>query len=309
MTRPTHTRPGPFDPGQVTMIRVFVQEQDTSGGNPVPLVADARGMDAHQMQAVAQKYGYESAFIFPPADPENTLHLRYFVPAHEMEMCGHATVGALWAMRQWGLWTAMDARVETASGIVHGHWDEQRGCVWISQPRAQIVQLDRTLRHKVLAVLGVSDKVDSASDLIINSSTSRFKTLIAMPDVGKLNALEPAFAEVESLCDAIGSTGLYPYALEVTSSRRNIIHARQFPRASGYPEDAATGIAASALWGSLVEAQIICAGTPQNPAVTTVIQGVAMGSPSAIQVLPGFNANGDVDGCWLSGKVKWNTDY
>jgi len=290
------------------MIRVFVQEQDSTGGNPVPLVRDACGMDAHQMQSIAQEYGYESAFIFPPSNPENTLHLRYFVPAHEMEMCGHATVGALWAMRQWGLWTTIDARVETASGIVHGHWDEQRGCVWISQPRAQTVELDRTLKQNVLTVLGVNDKVDSASTLIINSSTSRFKTLIALPEIGTLNALEPAFAEIESLCEAIGSTGLYPYALEMTCARRNIIHTRQFPRASGYPEDAATGIAASALWGYLVAAQIISAGTPKVPTVTTVIQGVAMGSPSAIQVLPRFNANGDVDGCWLSGKVKWDTD-
>lgn len=42
--------------------------------------------------------------------------------------------------------------------------------------------------------------------------------------------------------------------------------------------------------------------TPANQ-VYTVHQGVAMGSPSAIQL----RARGDGAGCWLSGVTQWMT--
>ena len=46
-----------------------------------------------------------------------------------------------------------------------------------------------------------------------------------------------------------------------TSNTRQIFDARQFPRASGYPEDAATGIAASALSFGLLDNGMVEAST------------------------------------------------
>ena len=83
--------------------------------------------------------------------------------------------------------------------------------------------------------------------------------------------------------------------------------ARQFPKSSGYPEDAATGIAAAALWGYLAQAGLVPAGDPAQPAVCTVRQGEAMGCPSAIEVRARFSETGATEGCWLSGKVAWST--
>ena len=89
------TTPSPSLPthGQVTLIDVFTRDQ--RGGNPVPLVADAQGMSDRDMQQVAAQYGHESAFVLPADNPLAQWKLRFFVPAHEMEMCGHATVGSL----------------------------------------------------------------------------------------------------------------------------------------------------------------------------------------------------------------------
>jgi PhzF family phenazine biosynthesis protein len=263
-------------------------------------------MTAPQMQAVAKAAGHESAFVLPAQSAENTLRLRYFVPGHEMEMCGHATVGALWALRQWGVWTDDEARVETASGIVHGRWDAASERAWISQPAVTLGTLDAASQAAVANGLGVALAAPGDGPAMVNASTSRVKTLVAVPDVAALNALTPDFSVMESLCASIGSTGLYPYAVESISPQGSIVHARQFPKSSGYPEDAATGIAAAALWGYLAANDIVPIGTPQAPTATTVIQGVAMGSPSAIDVLPRFDDDGAVVGCWLSGKVVWS---
>ena len=90
------------------------------------------------------------------------------------------------------------------------------------------------------------------------------------------------------MCAQIGSTGLYPYAL----SGPHRFDARQFPRASGYPEDAATGIAAAALAFGLLRLGLVAADGPG----LHVRQGRAMGRPSRIAVR--FRPEG---GCWVGG--------
>ncbi|WP_325170275.1 PhzF family phenazine biosynthesis protein [Cupriavidus respiraculi] len=281
---------------EVSVVRVFVREGQ--GGNPVPLVADAQAMTGADMQAIAAAYGHESAFVLP-AGGDADWRLRFFVPQHEMEMCGHATVGTLWAMRQWGHWTTPTARIETLSGMVHAYWDDRAQCAWISQPAVQLQTLDDTARRRVQAQLGLPPGAYPA----INASTSRVKTLVALPSVSMLDGLQPDFPTMEALCTSIGSTGLYPYAMgETDAEGRPVVHARQFPRSSGYQEDAATGIAAAALWGYLAS-QGMLGGPP--PASIAVWQGDAMGSPSEILVAP-RSEGARIDGCWLSGASTWS---
>ena len=73
------------------------------GGNPVPTVLKAAGLSDDEMKEIAGKYGLESGFVLPP-DPQcqADYRFRFFVPEHEMEMCGHATIGALWLLRDHG---------------------------------------------------------------------------------------------------------------------------------------------------------------------------------------------------------------
>jgi predicted PhzF superfamily epimerase YddE/YHI9 len=100
---------------------------------------------------------------------------------------------------------------------------------------------------------------------ILNSSIARPKTLVPIQTLDLLHsAINPKDPdEFRRLCDSIDSTGLYLYTRVPSSTPQNdpncpppflqdvVFECRQFPRASGYPEDPATGIAASALASSL----------------------------------------------------------
>jgi PhzF family phenazine biosynthesis protein len=271
------------------------------GGNPVPLVAHAGAMRDSDMQALARRHGHESAFLLRPSDARAQWRLRFFVPKHEMEMCGHATVGTLWALRQWGWWTSPTAVVETASGLVDVAWDAQRGRVWVSQPRVRWSLPTPVHGQQVADVLGTGgDNVR-----VVNARTSRVKTLVALCSQPMLDALAPDAGQVQAVCEAMDSTGLYPFALLSADPAGVVLAARQFPKRSGYPEDAATGVAAAALWGYLQAEGTIPAGDKERPVVCTVRQGEAMGRPSAIEVKPRFDASGALEGCWLSGDVAW----
>ncbi len=287
--------------GELRQVDVFIG--GPGGGNPVPLVADASALSAPDMQAIAHATGHESAFVLKPSKPGADWRFRFFVPQHEMEMCGHATVGTLWAMRQWGWWSTRAARIETMSGLVDAEWDDVGHRVWISQPAVQTKALSVDAAHRVGTVLGLSA---AGVPQMTNASTSRIKTLVPMPDVAALQVLRPDFSAMEALCASIDSTGLYPYAqADLSAAEEPVVMARQFPKSSGYPEDAATGIAAAALWGHLAAIGAVAVGTVEAPVVCTVRQGDAMGRPSAILVKARFDEAGRRVGCWLSGQAAW----
>jgi len=283
----------------VDLVSVFAAVPH--GGNPAPIVADAAGMSDADMQAVAAAYGHESGFVLPaPAGSDCDFAFRFWVPNHEMEMCGHATVGAVWLLNRLGrlprdhvaIWTLsgrVDARVAGA-----GTPEAQ---VEITQPQGQVEALPDAGRveAEILSVLGITSN-ELAPLPIQNACTSRVKTMVPLKSVAVLDGLRPDFRRMETICEQIGSTGLYPYAPADLAGK--VFNARQFPKSSGYPEDAATGIAAAALAFGLLENGLVAAG--EQP--IRVRQGRAMGRPSEITVRFRIDA-GQVRGCWVGGPV------
>ena len=285
---------------EVRFVRVFAAGAD--GGNPAPIVIDAGGMSDAQMQQVAASYGHESGFVLPsPPGSDCDFEFRFWVPNHEMSMCGHATVGAVWLLDQLGRLRRDHVTISTKSGRVEARIRRPAGqdvLVEVSQPAGHVEPLPDAdqARADILQVLGIGAD-DLAPLPIQNARTSRVKTLVPLKSVPILDGLKPDFGKIEQLCARIESTGLYPYAISDRESQ--VVDARQFPRSSGYPEDAATGIAAAALSFGLLSNGIVEAS--DRP--ITVRQGRAMKRPSEIQVR--FNLdNGRVDGCWLCGVVQ-----
>ncbi|WP_353193421.1 PhzF family phenazine biosynthesis isomerase [Pandoraea pnomenusa] len=285
-------------PAVVSLVSVFPAAQN--GGNPAPIVLDADALSADDMRAVAAHYGHESGFIMAPADSLNTWRFRFFVPNHEMEMCGHATLGALWVLRRAGRWDGRPVTIETLSGKVEGRMADDGEHIEVSQPSGRTEPIiDATAINAICAALRISPD-DIAPEGICNAATSRVKTLIPLRSVAQLQSLAPDFSKMLATCDAIASTGLYPCAREDVGDGRAlpVLQARQFPRSSGYPEDAATGIAAAAL---LYGARRYGWLAPGERGVV-VRQGVAMGHPSAITVTLRDPLDADA-GCWISGDV------
>ncbi len=268
------------------------------GGNPCPIVHDARSMSAADMQAIARKYGHESGFVCPSSVHGYDFGFRFWVPNHEMEMCGHATIGALWLLASRGVIGAGETRIDTLSGAVTGYvaFDAaNRPCVEITQPVGRVLPLKVDAEEEVLSVLGLS-RADTLDLPVQNAATSRVKTLVPVKNMDRLQSLTPDFAAIRTVCAKIGSTGLYPYA--VVDFETQTFEARQFPKSSGYPEDAATGIAAAALAFGLLGNGLAGDGAKS----IRIMQGRAIGSLSQINVKIRF-ADGKPIGCLLGGAV------
>ncbi len=101
-----------------------------SGGNPPPVWLAADDLSTEEMQERTRASGHESAFVLAPSNPAtHGFRMRYFVPKHEMEMCGHATIGALLAAaRARELWDGEPVRIETqSSGTVEEQLPARHG--------------------------------------------------------------------------------------------------------------------------------------------------------------------------------------
>ena len=71
--------------------------EELFGGNPAAVVVLESAWEAERMQAVAREHGLsETAFLQRPKDAgaDDPWQLRWFTPAVEVELCGHATLSS-----------------------------------------------------------------------------------------------------------------------------------------------------------------------------------------------------------------------
>ncbi|MBI4419067.1 MAG: PhzF family phenazine biosynthesis protein, partial [Ignavibacteriales bacterium] len=93
-------------------------------GNPAGVVPDARGLSEETMQLIARELAMsETAFVLPSTIKIAGLQIRWFTPATEVPLCGHATIAAfhtlaeegMYGMRQNGTYRFA---VQTKSGVL-----------------------------------------------------------------------------------------------------------------------------------------------------------------------------------------------
>jgi predicted PhzF superfamily epimerase YddE/YHI9 len=73
------------------------------GGNPAAVCLLREPLDDARMQSIAFELGIaETAYLTPTDDP-TTFGLRWFSPAVEIDLCGHATLASAHALREGGV--------------------------------------------------------------------------------------------------------------------------------------------------------------------------------------------------------------
>ncbi len=245
--------------------RVFCQWKGT-GGNPVTVFMGENLVGSE----LAKTCAWESVVI----DPLQKRMAFYMPTGEEVSFCAHAAMGGAFCMAeqtsmirfQDSSETTYQAQIDVPDQIVSLHMQ--------AQLQQQKVTNSPLLFRLIRDTLGLQS-TDVQSSSFCHASIARPKTLIRVHSVEALHqAKAPLNPEhFKSCCDALDhSTGLYLYA-KVNDEE---YECRQFPRASGYPEDPATGIAAAALAASL---DVV---TPRRR--YKFHQGTAMGKASLIMV-------------------------
>ena len=118
------------------------------GGNPAAVCVLSSAQNAKWMAAVAMEMNLsETAFLHPEGDG---YHLRWFTPAVEVDLCGHATLASAHVLWTEGLLPKLSpARFHTKSGLLtcelRGDWIEMDFPAKLEEPADPPPQLEQAL--------------------------------------------------------------------------------------------------------------------------------------------------------------------
>ena len=231
-------------------------------GNPAGVVTNAAGLDDERMQAIALEFGFsETAFVLPPRGDDHDLQLRFFTPSTEVPVCGHATIGAHYALALEN-GTVGVRRQLTGAGIQQVRVTAAAGdyLVRIEQnPPIFHPPLAPSLVYEVLAALGlVGADLDFRCPLQF-VSTGHGKLLVGVEKRERLTMLSPDLSRLAELSPAVGSNGYFVFTLETGDDDDAFCHGRMFAPAIGVDEDPVTGNANGPLGAYLVRHGVLSA--------------------------------------------------
>jgi PhzF family phenazine biosynthesis protein len=100
---------------QIYQVAAFTEAQ--FGGNPAAVVPLAAWIDDALMQKIAAENNLsETAFFVPVSDSE--WHIRWFTPAVEVPLCGHATLASAAVIRERLQHAQWPIHLQSASGLL-----------------------------------------------------------------------------------------------------------------------------------------------------------------------------------------------
>jgi trans-2,3-dihydro-3-hydroxyanthranilate isomerase len=279
--------PAPERQGKREMPRRFVTldvfTRQPIAGNPLAVVLDAEGLDAARMQAIAREFNLsETVFVLPPDSDRQRARLRIFTPARELPFAGHPTVGtAVLLALEGGVTGAAAFGLEENIGIVPCVVDVEGAGVGYARfrvPRLPEVWGEGREVAEVAWALGL-DPQDIGFDRHVPSRHQAGVPFDFVP-VRSLDAIAHALPNGEAFMGVFGDrSAVYVYTRE-TAHADHQFHARMFAPHLGIGEDPATGAAAAAFAGALMQCEPL--GDGEHSFV--IEQGYEMGRPSEIDL-------------------------
>ena len=266
-------------------MRYFIVDAFTNvpfGGNPAGVVLlDGDFPSDELMQQVAAELRYsETAFVQQNGPKEFTV--RYFTPAGEVDLCGHATIATFGLLRQEG--TIPDHSLcinHTLAGDLEISASEQV-MMQMATPRDIDKPIDIDRLHHIMAG---TDQQEWPSMPVEIVSTGLPDIMMPVISLEALNALQPDMDALSDLSRQLGVTGVHAFAI---TGDGYTAHVRNFGPLYGIPEESATGTANAALTHYLHRQGIIKA-----PAECRFLQGEAMKRPSVITTV--LHADGNIN--------------
>lgn len=266
-------------------LDVFTAER--FAGNPLAVVLDAEGLDDTRMQTIAKEFNLsETVFVFSPEDPHQRADIRIFTPGRELPFAGHPTVGTavlLALLDQNGDPGAVAFGLKEKVGIVPcvaEVKDEASGTARFHLPRLPFSWGEGKDTTTCAWALGL-DPTEIGFERHVPSRHSAGVAYDLVP-VASLDALARAYPKTEPFDKAFSDSdhpSAYVYT-RVPDAEGLRFRARMFGPGMGILEDPATGSAAAAFAGALMQCEPL--GEGEHDVV--IEQGVEMGRPSEIHL-------------------------
>ena len=251
--------------------RISAFAQNGQGGNPAGVVIGSALPAPADMQRVAREVGYsETAFAAPVG---KAWVVRYFSPEAEVPFCGHATIALGYALaRRFGPGrydlTLAQAKIAVTAEDQSGDW-----LITLNSPPTWSRPLSAPLLAELFPLfhLTSADLDPALAPRIAHAGASH-----AVLALGRREVLAAMAYEFEPVKAVMLREGLTTISLIFRKDEDHFITRNAFA-VGGVVEDPATGAAAAALGGMLVD-------LGRGAGRFFIRQGEEMGMPSLLQV-------------------------
>lgn len=184
--------------------------------------------DERWLQGVAAEMNHaETAFLVPPASADGAWALRWFTPAKEVPLCGHATLASAHALWERGLVAAgRPALFDTKSGRLTC----TRGPAGITMDFPTDPPVESAAPPGLFAALGLKD-----AGAPVYEGKALSNVMVVLRDEAAVRSLRPDFKALRAVSDTLAFIVTAPAA-----DGRGYV-CRYFAAAWGIDEDPATG--------------------------------------------------------------------
>ena len=218
-------------------------------GNPAGIVLEADGLTEEEMQIIAEKVGYnETTFVL--SSEVGDIRMRYFTPGFEMDLCGHGTVGTLYALREKGLLEEKsNLTIETKAGILPiqiGVNENGETFIKMRQAAPQFKEFTGS-KEELAHSIGLEVNDLDVSLPIVYGSTGNWTVIVPIKNLDACERMKPNNAAFPSVLKEIPNASIHPICLE-TYDEQAQMHGRHFSSAyAGTIEDPVTGTASGVM--------------------------------------------------------------
>ncbi|SME37519.1 putative isomerase YddE [Bacillus mobilis] len=218
-------------------------------GNPAGVVLEANGLTEGEMQRIAEKVGFnETSFVLSSEVAD--IRMRFFTPGFEMDLCGHGTVGTIFALRERGLLEEKsNLTIETKAGILPIQIGvNENGETFIKMRQAAPQFKEFTSSKKELAhSIGLEENDVDVSLPIVYGSTGNWTVIVPVKNLDVCERMKPNNEVFPSVLKEIPNASIHPVCLE-TYDEQAQMHGRHFSSAyAGTIEDPVTGTASGVM--------------------------------------------------------------
>ena len=233
----------------VTVYQYDAFSKEPNKGNPAGVVLDGGELSESDMQEIAFKVGFNET-AFPIKSDIADLRIRFFTPGHEMNLCGHATMATVYALKTKGLLEdKTKLTIETNAGILSIKVNESmNGNILITMEQAPPQFKEFTGSKKALAKSIGLNETDLHADLsILYGSTGTWTLIIPIKHLNAFQKMEPNNKQFPEILKEMPNSSVHPFCLETYDPNADM-HARHFSSPySGTIEDAVTGTASGVM--------------------------------------------------------------
>lgn len=238
--------------GAATMqdIQVFHYDAFTTianQGNPAGVVFEADCLSKEEMQEIANRVGFNET-VFVLSSERADLRLKYFTPGHEINLCGHATIASLYALKSRGLLSnSHEITIETNIGILPITFSKEDPLqIKMKQAQPQFTPFGGDIDQLFRAIGLTADDWDNELP-IVYGSTGTWTLLIPVKKLASFANMSPSNHLFPAILNENPKASLHPFCLGAFDHTAHM-HARHFSSPfSGTVEDPITGTASGVM--------------------------------------------------------------